>query len=151
MGWAALPADPSLARHARHAGGRGCPWRRAPDAFPRLPPRPRVHRPQVKLASYETYGGPAEVRSVVATVYNAGYTGAIDDVQDDIALMLLNKPSSVRPVSIAPGEGGAGARACAGLGSPPAEDCWAACRHSPPWCHVGLLALTYGALPTSAA
>ncbi|KAL4423619.1 hypothetical protein ABPG77_009206 [Micractinium sp. CCAP 211/92] len=58
--------------------------------------------PQIKLASYETNGGTAEVRSVIATVYNAGYSGAIDDVQDDIALMLLNKPSSVPPVKIAP-------------------------------------------------
>lgn len=65
------------------------------------PPRPR---PQVKLASYETYGGAAEVRSVVAAVWNAGYSGATDDVQDDVALLLLNKPSTVAPVAIAPGE-----------------------------------------------
>ncbi|KAL4439827.1 hypothetical protein ABPG75_002828 [Micractinium tetrahymenae] len=44
---------------------------------------------------------PAEVRNVVATVWNSGYTGADDDVQDDIALMLLDKPSSVTPVKIA--------------------------------------------------
>lgn len=58
--------------------------------------------PTVKLASYETYGGAAEVRSVVAAVWNAGYSGATDDVQDDVALLLLNKPSTVAPVAIAP-------------------------------------------------
>ncbi|KAL4439826.1 hypothetical protein ABPG75_002827 [Micractinium tetrahymenae] len=57
--------------------------------------------PIVKLASYETNGGPAEVRRVTATVWHSGYTGTIDDVQDDVALMLLDKPSSVTPVQIA--------------------------------------------------
>lgn len=101
--WVRLaPAQPAYPRHACSAPRQDYPCLS-------LGPDPQrmacTLSRQIKLASYETNGGAAEVRSVVATVYNSGYSGAIDDVQDDIALMLLNKPSSVPPVKIAPGEG----------------------------------------------
>ncbi|PSC69286.1 granzyme M isoform X1 [Micractinium conductrix] len=57
--------------------------------------------PRVRLGSYQTYGGAAETRHVIATVWHAGYKGRGDDAQDDIAVMQLDsKAVKIRPVAI---------------------------------------------------
>jgi len=59
--------------------------------------------PKVRLSSYETDGGRAEVRTVVATAIHAGFAeNFLVSAGDDVALMQLDRAAATKPVRVPP-------------------------------------------------